>query len=126
MGIPELLHPAGGTTSNGATQTTSSPGSIPTPNEAEAGPSATTTPGVSQHQAPPGRYHATRACACHLMEMSESRVRETRRHGLLGGRWPNGNPLRDALATRGPTCGTERHAGQPASYLTPNGPAAGA
>ncbi len=50
--------------------------------------------------------------------MSESRVREIRMHGLIGGRWPNGQPLRDARETYGPACGTERHTGQPAAYLT--------
>ena len=60
--------------------------------------------------------------------MSESRVRENRTHGSIGGRWPNGTNLRGPLvpgrrlehasimARSGPQ--PQQRSAQPAAYLT--------
>jgi hypothetical protein len=50
--------------------------------------------------------------------MSESRVRENRTHGSIGGRWRQRRQRRDWRETLGPASGTARTTAKPAAYLT--------
>ena len=50
--------------------------------------------------------------------MSESRVREIRMHGLIGGRWRSGQQSTTSEKPEGQRPVLDRHADQPAAYLT--------
>ena len=50
--------------------------------------------------------------------MSESRVREIRMHGLIGGRWRSGQRSTTSEKPEGQRPVLDRHTDQPAAYLT--------